>query len=43
MLARKAIEAQDLPVDVRHPDCWRTVLTLGDKPVRRKRETALAS
>lgn len=33
LLARKAVEAQDVPVAVRHLECWRTVLTLGDKPV----------
>jgi len=32
LLARKAVEAQDVPVAVRHLECWRTVLTLGDKP-----------
>ena len=32
VLARKAVEAQDVPVTVRHLECWRVVLTLGDKP-----------
>jgi trimethylamine--corrinoid protein Co-methyltransferase len=32
LLARKAVEAQDVPVAVRHLECWRVVLTLGDKP-----------
>jgi trimethylamine--corrinoid protein Co-methyltransferase len=32
VLARKAVEAQDVPVAIRHLECWRTVLTLGDKP-----------
>jgi trimethylamine--corrinoid protein Co-methyltransferase len=33
VLARKAVEAQDVPVPVRHLACWRAVLTLADKPV----------
>jgi len=33
VLARKAVEAQDVPVATRHLECWRTVLTLADKPV----------
>jgi trimethylamine--corrinoid protein Co-methyltransferase len=32
LLARKAVEIQDVPVAVRHLEGWRTVLTLGDKP-----------
>ena len=32
VLARKAVEAQDVPVPVRHLECWRVVLTLADKP-----------
>jgi trimethylamine--corrinoid protein Co-methyltransferase len=32
-LARKPVEAQDLPVSIRHLECWRAVLTLADKPV----------
>ena len=33
VLARKAVEAQDVPVAVRHLACWRAVLLLADKPV----------
>jgi trimethylamine--corrinoid protein Co-methyltransferase len=33
VLARKAVEAQDVPVAVRHLECWRAVLLLSDKPV----------
>ena len=33
VLARKAVEAQDVPVATRHLDCWRAVLLLADKPV----------
>ena len=32
VLARKAVEAQDVPVATRHLECWRTVMTLADKP-----------
>jgi trimethylamine--corrinoid protein Co-methyltransferase len=32
VVARKAVEAQDIPVAVRHLECWRAVLTLADKP-----------
>jgi trimethylamine---corrinoid protein Co-methyltransferase len=32
VVARKAVEAQDVPVAVRHLECWRAVLTLADKP-----------
>ncbi|MFQ6024109.1 MAG: trimethylamine methyltransferase family protein [Acidiferrobacterales bacterium] len=34
VVARKAVEAQDVPVEVRHLDCWRAALTLTDKPVQ---------
>jgi trimethylamine--corrinoid protein Co-methyltransferase len=34
VVARKAVEAQDVPVTVRHLACWRSVLTLTDKPVQ---------
>ncbi len=34
VLARKAIEAQDVPVPVRHLECWRLLLTEGAKPVQ---------
>ena len=33
VLARKAVEAQDVPVAIRHLECWRAVLLLSDKPV----------
>ncbi len=33
VMARKAAEAQDVPVAIRHLECWRTVLQLSDKPV----------
>lgn len=33
VLARKAVEAQDVPVAIRHLACWRAVLLLSDKPV----------
>jgi trimethylamine--corrinoid protein Co-methyltransferase len=33
VVARKAVEAQDVPVAVRHLECWRAALTLADKPV----------
>lgn len=32
--ARKSVEAQDVPVPIRHLECWRSVLTLTDKPVQ---------
>jgi trimethylamine--corrinoid protein Co-methyltransferase len=32
VLARKVVEAQDVPVAVRHLECWPVVLTLADKP-----------
>lgn len=32
--ARKAVEAQDVPVAIRHLECWRAVLTLTDKPAQ---------
>ena len=32
VMARKAVEAQDVPVAIRHLECWRTILTLSDKP-----------
>ncbi len=34
VVARKAVEAQDVPVEVRHLDCWYSVLTLADKPIQ---------
>ena len=34
VVARKAVEAQDVPVAIRHLECWRTVLTLTDKPAQ---------
>ncbi len=34
VVARKAVEAQDVPVASRHLECWRAVLTLTDKPVQ---------
>ncbi len=34
VIARKAVEAQDVPVAVRHLECWRAVLTLTDKPAQ---------
>lgn len=34
VVARKAVEAQDVAVAVRHLECWHTVLTLTDKPVQ---------
>ncbi len=32
--ARKAVEAQDVPVEVRHLECWRAVLALTGKPIQ---------
>lgn len=32
VMARKAVEAQDVPVPLRHLECWRSILTLTDKP-----------
>ncbi len=34
VVARKAVEAQDIPVAIRHLECWRSALTLADKPVQ---------
>jgi trimethylamine--corrinoid protein Co-methyltransferase len=34
VVARKAVEAQDVPVAWRHLECWRAVLTLSDKPAQ---------
>jgi len=34
VIARKAVEAQDVPVAVRHLRCWQAALTLTDKPVQ---------
>ena len=34
VVARKAVEAQDIPVPLRHLECWRAVLTLTDKPAQ---------
>jgi trimethylamine--corrinoid protein Co-methyltransferase len=34
VVARKAVEAQDVPVAIRHLACWRSVLTLTDKPAQ---------
>lgn len=34
VVGRKPVEAQDIPVAVRHLHCWRAVLTLADKPVQ---------
>jgi trimethylamine--corrinoid protein Co-methyltransferase len=34
VMARKSVEAQDVPVPVRHLECWRAVLTLTDKPAQ---------
>ncbi len=34
VMARKAVEAQDVPVAWRHLDCWRSILTLTDKPAQ---------
>jgi trimethylamine--corrinoid protein Co-methyltransferase len=33
IVARKPVEAQDVPVPVRHLECWRAALLLADKPV----------
>ncbi len=32
IMARKAVEAQDVPPSVRHLHCWEAILTLSDKP-----------
>ncbi len=32
VMARKAVEAQDVPVALRHLESWRAILTLTDKP-----------
>ena len=32
IMARKAVEAQDVPAPIRHLDCWRALLTLTEKP-----------
>lgn len=34
VMARKAVEAQELPAETRHLDCWQTLLTLTDKPIQ---------
>lgn len=34
VMARKAVEAQDVPVALRHLVCWRAMLTLTDKPAQ---------
>ena len=34
VIARKVVEAQDVPVAVRHLSCWYTALTLADKPIQ---------
>ncbi len=34
VVGRKPVEAQDVPVGTRHLHCWRTILTLADKPVQ---------
>ena len=34
VVARKVVEAQDVPVAVRHLACWQAVLTLADKPAQ---------
>ena len=34
VMARKAVEAQDAPVPLRHLECWRAILTLTDKPAQ---------
>ncbi len=34
VMARKAVEAQDVPVAFRHLACWRSILTLTDKPAQ---------
>ena len=34
VVARKVVEAQDVPPAVRHLDCWLAALTLADKPVQ---------
>jgi len=34
VIARKVVEAQDVPPDLRHLDCWLAALTLADKPVQ---------
>jgi trimethylamine--corrinoid protein Co-methyltransferase len=33
VMARKVVEAQDVPVPVRHLACWRAALVLADKPI----------
>lgn len=32
VMARKAVEAQDIPPSIRHLLCWQAILTLNDKP-----------
>lgn len=32
VMARKAVEAQDIPPSIRHLVCWEAILTLSDKP-----------
>ena len=34
VIARKAVEAQDVPVALRHLECWRAGLILADKPIQ---------
>ncbi|MDH3316454.1 MAG: trimethylamine methyltransferase family protein [Gammaproteobacteria bacterium] len=34
VIGRKPVEAQDLPVETRHLQCWHTILALADKPVQ---------
>ena len=34
IMARKAVEAQDVPVAWRHLDCWHSILILTDKPAQ---------
>ncbi|MFQ5409204.1 MAG: trimethylamine methyltransferase family protein [Anaerolineales bacterium] len=34
IVARKSVEAQDVPVALRHLECWRAALALADKPVQ---------
>ena len=34
VMARKAVEAQDVPAAIRHLVCWQSVLTLTDKPAQ---------
>ncbi len=34
VVARKSVEAQDVPVPIRHLACWYAALTLADKPIQ---------